>query len=308
MPKPIVVVGSLNIDLVLSLPRIPAAGETLSANSLELFCGGKGANQAAAAARLGARTFLIGRTGRDSYADRLRHELSASGVFLDAVQPAAAPTGTAIILREPHGENRIIITAGANAEHAPADIEASRDLIASAGIILTQLETRMDTLDCLARLAAQLSVPVMLDPAPFQPIPSAVLNRIAWLTPNQTEARALSPRSPGHCDNATESDLQALADALLALGPANILLKRGAQGAYIVTALGERALIPPRPPRAIDTTGAGDCFNAAFATALVRGDSWQSAARFATAAASLSVARPGAMASFPTLEELTVTE
>jgi ribokinase len=314
MPKPLVVVGSLNLDLVLGVERMPQAGETIAGSAIELFCGGKGANQAAAAAKLQADVAMIGKLGRDAYGERIRRELQGCGVQMQYVADVDTPTGTALILREPNGENRIVLSAGANAELKPADLEARRDLLAGAGMILTQLETPIETLLCLLDIAARAGVPVMLDPAPAQALPPEVLHRVAWLTPNETEARlllsltgparsALATGEQAETDDAVQ-EAQAMTRELLALGPQNVLLKRGACGVSVVTHGGEYGAVPAFPVHALDTTAAGDAFNAGFAVRLVEGRPWQEAARFASAAGALTVCSHGALPALPSLRQV----
>jgi ribokinase len=304
MAKGLVVVGSLNMDLVLSLDSVPVAGQTLAARSLERFVGGKGANQAAAAAKLGMQTLMIGKTGRDEAGERIRRELAACGVAIDPVGYSDAGTGTAVILRERDGENRIILVAGANAELKPQDIETHRDLLTGAGMILTQLETPLETLECLVEIADRGGVPVMLDPAPFQPLPPEILRKVTWLTPNQTEANVFLARSGSQAS--AEMETKELAEEILRLGPANVVLKRGSLGSFLATADGLRQRVEAFPVKAVDTTAAGDAFNAAFASALMRGDDVLMAGRFASATGALTVGCAGALPSLPSLHDVMV--
>ena len=300
MAKHILVVGSLNLDMVASVPRNPNPGETITGTDFQRFIGGKGANQAVAAALLGAPVKMVGRHGTDGFAESLLRTLREKGVDTSAITPAEGPSGVAVILVTPEGQNSIVVIPGANGRLSPDDLAANRSLLADAGLILAQLETPMDALEATAAQAAEAGVPLILDPAPVQHLSSALLSRVAWLTPNETEAAyLLDARVPE-----SNADLRAFAESLLRLGPENVLLKLGARGAYLATADGLREHVPAREVQAVDSTAAGDALNGAFAAALLEGAMPVEAARFGVAAASLSVTRPGAIPSLPTREEL----
>jgi ribokinase len=294
--KPIVVVGSINIDLVTHVERIPARGETLPGRNFETHPGGKGANQAAAVGRLGYPVAIIGRIGSDVFGEQLRQSLAGAGVDTSAVTVSKAPTGTAMILVQPGGDNSIIVTPGANALVAPADLDARLGLLRGAAMVLTQLEIPLATVEHLAAICAREGVPLMLDPAPARDLPSALWRNLTWITPNDTEARQLCQRSSpgGGCEPVPA------VEALQALGARNVALKLGEQGAYLGMHDGLRQRVPAFAVNATDTTAAGDAFNGAFAVALARGESPPRAARFAAAAAAVSVTRRGAMPSLPT--------
>lgn len=294
--KPIVVVGSINIDLVAQVDRIPARGETLPGRDFETHPGGKGANQAAAVGRLGYPVAMIGRVGSDVFGEELRQSLAGAGVDTSAIATSEGPTGTAMILVQPRGDNSIIVTPGANALLGPEDLDAWLELLRGAAMVLTQLEIPLATVDHLAAICARESVPLMLDPAPAQDLPAAVWRNLAWITPNDTEAQQLCGRTS---TAAAASDPAATVEALRALGARNIALKLGDQGAYLGMQDGLRARVPPFAVSATDSTAAGDAFNGAFAVALARGEHPRQAARFAAAAAAVSVTRRGAMPSMP---------
>lgn len=296
MSKSIVVVGSLNIDLVAGALRIPVPGETILGSSFDIFSGGKGGNQAVAAARLGATVAMIGAVGKDTFGETLRGELSSAGVDISAVETVEGPSGTALISRGSKGENSIIVVPGANGRVTPQLAETNRKRIADASIVLVQLETPVDTIVAVSDICATNNVPLILDPAPAQVLPDGLLQRTTWLTPNETEQGVLLG---GTSDSVTEA-----AARLLDLGPRNVVLKLGSKGAY----LAGRDVVPQQisgfAVQAVDTTAAGDVFNAAFAVALSEGQDPASAARFASAAAAISVTRRGAQLSVPNRDEV----
>jgi ribokinase len=294
--KRIVVVGSINVDLVARTPRIPVVGETVSGIDFQTFFGGKGANQAVAAARLGARVSLIGQLGDDAFASQLRSGLQEAGVETSAVGEVPGPSGVALISTDEQGANSIIVVAGANG-HVTSDLlDEHEDLIRNAGIVLTQLEIPLETVLHLAELTSRHHVPLVLDPAPARALPDSLLPCVDWLTPNETETAALSETKFTAPEEA--------ATALLERGVRNLILKLGARGCYVVTSDGRRQRVPGCKVSAVDTTGAGDAFNAAFAVALSGGQDAFASAAWATAVAALSVTRHGAQASMPSHEEV----
>ncbi|HEY2468146.1 MAG TPA: ribokinase [Terracidiphilus sp.] len=299
-PKPIVVVGSLNFDLIAHVQRLVAPGETLTGLGFQSLPGGKGANQAAAIARLGHSAYMMGRVGSDAFGVELRDSLERAGADATFVATSKGSSGVAMIVVSAEGENSIVVVPGANALLLPEDLDVNLELIRSAGIVLTQLEIPLDTVDHLAELCANEGVPLILDPAPVQQLSCDLMSRLSWITPNEIEAQQLSGLGPAD----TEEEIENLAGALLALGPKNVLLKRGERGAFMATEEGLRGWIPAYPVHAVDTTGAGDAFNGAFAVALARGASPFEAAKFASAAAAISVTRHGALPSMATQAEV----
>jgi ribokinase len=294
--KPIVVVGSINFDLVARTPHIPVAGETVSGLGFQTFFGGKGANQAVAVARLGASVSLIGQLGDDAFAPQLRSGLEDAGVDASRVGQVPGPSGVALISTDEEGENSIIVVAGANA-HVTSDLlDEHEGLIRDAAIVLTQLEIPLETVVHLSEMTARYNVPLLLDPAPASALPQSLLRRVDWLAPNETETAAL-------LETEFATPHQA-ATALLERGARNVILKLGARGCYVATASGCRETVPGCRVTAVDTTGAGDAFNAAFAVAISRGQDVVSSATWATSVAALSVTRPGAQASMPNSEEV----
>src|SRR5215469_7013362 len=197
MYKPIVVVGSINLDLVAATKCIPIAGETVTGLSFRTFPGGKGANQAVAAARLGAAVSLIGKLGADAFGIELRNNLIVANVDTDAVGSVSTSSGVALITTDEDGQNAITVVAGANGHVSPGDLDANLDLIHNAGILLTQLEIPLETVERLTDIASAHKIPLMLDPAPARPLPPSLLERVDWLTPNETETCILTGLPPG---------------------------------------------------------------------------------------------------------------
>jgi ribokinase len=302
MEKQIAVVGSINMDLVVAAQHIPLRGETVTGSNFQTFPGGKGANQAVAAARLGARVSLIGKLGTDAFGEQLKESLRGAGVNTNSVGEVAGASGVALITTDEDGDNAITIVAGANAELAPRDLDVHLDVIRSAGIILAQLESPFATIEHLAFLAEREGIPLVLDPAPARALPSSLLRRVAWLTPNETEADVLLGRP---VEEIAENRLEDLAEALLARGCRNVVLKLGARGCYLALADGTRKLLPAYQVRAVDTTAAGDAFNGALAVALLAGKDPVNSAAWASAVAAISVTRHGAQPSMPTSQEVT---
>jgi len=299
----IVVVGSINLDMVATVPRNPGPGETLTGSDFALVPGGKGANQAVAAAMLGrdlrVQVQMIARHGTDGFEARLLEVLRAKSVDISRITPADGPSGIAVILVAASGENSIVVIPGANGRLCAADIQDNREAIEQAGIVLTQLETSLEALLETLKIAGAAGTPVMLDPAPVCELPKHVFEQVAWLTPNETEAAAItgSPAPQG-------AGLKQYAERLLALRPEHVLLKLGAQGAYLATRAGIREHIPGYVVQAIDTTAAGDALNGALAAALMAGHDPVEAASFGVAAAALSVTRKGAIPSMASLAEV----
>jgi ribokinase len=300
--KPIVVVGSINMDLVARTPRIPLAGQTLIGSGFTTTPGGKGANQAVAAARLGYPVEMVGMVGggapgeadQDVFGQALLENLAAAGVGIAAVERVVGPSGVAPILLGDNGENSIVVIPGANGKVDDAAVDRQAALICSAGMVLCQLELPLATVSRVLALCAEAGVPVMLDPAPAAPLPDRIWNQVAWFTPNETEASFYLGK---------KLEPEEAAKLLLQRGLRGVVLKRGGEGAYVALAGGKAEWVRPFCVKAIDTVGAGDCFNGAFAVALLEGrDPW-TAARFASAAAAISVTRRGAQASMPSRAE-----
>jgi ribokinase len=301
MSNRIVVVGSINLDLVAATARIPIAGETVAGLTFRTFPGGKGANQAVAAGRLGGSVSMVGKLGADVFGIQLRDSLEEANVNTEAVEVVPGSSGVALITTDAKGENAITVVAGANAQLSPADIDAHVDLIRSAGIVLTQLETPVATVEYLSAITTAQRVPLVLDPAPARLLPPSLLKCIDWLTPNETETCVLTGQRPGEL---SDKSIEDAANALLELGSRNVILKLGSRGCYVALSDGTQRLLPAYSVHALDTTAAGDAFNGAFAIALMNGQEPFDAASWALAVAAICVTRPGAQPSMPTLLEV----
>jgi ribokinase len=297
LKKPIVVVGSINLDLVAVAARIPAVGETVIGTDFQIHPGGKGANQAVAVARLGYPVQMIGRVGDDVFGSQLRAHLESSGVGTEGVLPSGGASGVALIVVSAKGENSIVVAPGANARLTPKDLEANLPLIKEAGLVLTQLEIPPETIERLAEICAQEKVPLILDPAPARELSRSVLEAAAWFTPNETEAAF-------YAKNSSAQDPGTVADALFDSGCRGVVLKMGSRGVYLASGRGERESVPAFPVKAVDSTAAGDAFNGGFAVGLMLGKSTRDSAIFAAAVAAISVTRVGAQPSMPTLKEV----
>ena len=293
--KPILVIGSLNMDFVVQTDKLPLPGETVKGRDFSTIPGGKGANQAVAAARLGGRVRMAGRVGQDGFGRTLTEGLSSAGVDAGRVSPTSGvATGVALILVEREGQNQITIAAGANDRLEPADLEpAFQDF--SQGLVLLQLESPLQTVEAAVRLARGHEATTILDPAPAAALPQTLLSNLDFLTPNETEAQQLLGEPPGEIGL---DEAPALGRRLLELGPDTVVLKLGDKGAWVVNRQLSRHF-PAYPVKAADTTAAGDTFNGALAVRLAEGGSLPRAVEFANAAAALSVTRAGAQASIP---------
>jgi ribokinase len=294
MKPNIVVVGSSNTDMIIKLKRIPRAGETVLGGEFLTAAGGKGANQAVAAARAGGQVSLIARVGRDALGDEAIAGFIGDGIDVSHVtrDPRLA-SGAALIFVAQNGENSIAVASGANARLSPADVKRAGALIARAKVVLMQLETPLDTVVAAARLAASKGALVILNPAPARAIPGELLQLFSILTPNESEAEMLT----GDRINGVRAAKRA-AEALLRRGVQTVILTLGAKGALIASKQGTH-LVPGFQVKTVDTTAAGDVFNGALAVALTEGRSLDRAVRFANAAAAISVTRMGAQRSAP---------
>jgi ribokinase len=298
--KPIVVVGSINTDLVSVTERIPVVGETVLGTSFQIHPGGKGANQAVAVARLGWPVRMIGRLGSDSFGREARAHLENAGVDTALVSTSEGPSGVATICVSSKGENCIVVTPGANSLVTPADLDAHVQVIRNAGVVLAQLEIPIETVEYLAEICSREQVHLILDPAPAADLPESVFKNLAWLTPNQTEADHYAR----DCGRVAEGGSNAIIQRLLQLGIQGLALKLGAQGAIVSDSSGNISTVPAFEVIAVDTTAAGDAFNGGFAVGLMKGLNPAESARFASAVAAISVTQPGAQPSMPTITEV----
>ena len=292
----IFVLGSLNMDLVVRVDRLPRAGETLTGSDLAFFCGGKGANQACAAAKLGGAVTMVGQVGNDAFAATLRQGLERAGVDATGVGAAERSSGSALIAVSAEGENLIIVSPGANASLDPATALARLQSLGPGDLLLCQLETPLETVAAALAHARARGATTILDPAPARPLPAEILRHVDILTPNQTEAATLCGTPDLAIDDYPAAER--VAATLLALGPSTVILKLGSLGCFVANREG-RTPVPGFEVAVVDTTAAGDTFNGALAVALAEGRDVFAAARFANAAAALSVTRPGAQSSLP---------
>lgn len=295
MNKPLVVVGSLNMDLVIRSPRHPRVGETILGGPFQTFPGGKGANQAVAIARLGAPVAMIGRVGQDDFGEALLRSAARDGVNISAItrDPEAA-TGVALITVDAAGQNTIVVAPGANARVSTADIAACEGLIASAAALVVQLECPIPAVLQAARIARRNGVPILLNPAPAQPLSDELLARVDVLIPNQTELFQLAPG---------QDSTQTAARVLRARGVKTVVVTLGEDGVYVLGSDLEE-ILPAHVVQVVDTVAAGDAFVGAFAVALAEGRTIVEAARWGNAAGALAVTRHGAQPSLPFLEEI----
>lgn len=302
-PPAIVVVGSLNADLVVDVTRFPAPGETLTGQAFETVPGGKGANQACAAARLGAAVAMVGRVGSDAHGGPLVAALAASGADVRFVgTETGASTGVALITRDRTGQNTIVVVPGANGTLSPDRLQPALETIRRARVVLLQLEVPLDTVLLAAREARSGGAVVLLDPAPACALPDGLLQQVDFLTPNETELAVLAGLPPER--EMSRDEMAGVAARLLERGVKHVLVKRGARGAMLWSADGTSREVPAFPVTPVDTTAAGDAFNGALAVALAEGRPLDEALRFAAAAAAVSVTRPGAQPSMPTRTEV----
>lgn len=300
MPR-VAVVGSLNMDLVIKAPRLPEAGETVLGGAFATFPGGKGANQAVAAARLGASVAMVGRVGDDAFGRQLRDGLRREHIDASRIRSDSdAATGVALITVDEAGRNTIVVASGANMRVAAEDVNAARDLIASARVLLLQLEVPVEVVLVAAELAHAAGCQVVLDPAPapLHPLPNALFRLLSVINPNEVEARALTGIAI-----ANESDAARAAEALLAHGCQAAVIKLGDRGAYLAAGT-QREAIPMVRVEVVDTTAAGDAFAGGLGVALAEGRGLPAAVRFANMVGAFKVTRMGAQPSMPTRAEL----
>lgn len=299
MPAKVVVIGSLNMDLVTRASRLPRAGETLIGQTFTTVPGGKGANQAVAAARLGAEVAMVGRVGTDAYGTQLRDALRVEGIDCQAVATVEGSSGVALIVVDDSSQNAIVIVAGSNGELTPQSLHAADAVLQSADVIICQLEVPMATVGHALKRGRELGKTVILNPAPASgPLPGDWYASIDYLIPNESEATALSGVTVDSLDSA-----KVAATHLIKAGAGKVIITLGAQGALFADGTGFEHLVAPKV-KAVDTTAAGDTFVGGFAAALANGKSEAEAIRFGQVAAALSVTRAGAQPSIPTLHDV----
>lgn len=298
------VLGSINMDLVVRTPRLPRAGETILGGPYRTCPGGKGANQAVAAARAGARVSFIGAVGDDAHGAEMRRVLAADGVDLSRVRTVAdEATGVALITVEEGGENTIVVASGANGRVGRADVLAAEGTLAACGVVLAQLEVPMEAVEAAAELASARGATFVLNAAPGAALPEALLARVGVLVVNRGEAALIA---------GGDAEPEALARRLLAMGAAGgagaeeraVVVTLGAEGALLAVLDGGVARVPAVRVRPVDTVGAGDCFVGVLAAELARGAPLAEGCRLASAAAALSTTRAGAIPSLPARAEV----
>lgn len=299
MGNRIVVVGSSNTDMIVKLGHLPKPGETVSGGAFSTAAGGKGANQAVAAARAGAEVGFVARVGDDSFGEQAIAGFVGDGIDVTHVtRDSASPSGVALIFVDEKGENCIAVAPGANAAVTPEDVDAAKELITGADVLVMQLETPIESVERAAGLAREHGVRVILNPAPARPLSDEILANVSILTPNESEAELLTGIQVGDDAAAKEA-----AKALVARGVETVILTLGARGAYVFES-GSGELVPGFEVQAVDTTAAGDVFNGSLAVGLSEGKLLTEAVRFANAAAALSVTKLGAQPSAPSRSEI----
>ncbi|MGV3586429.1 MAG: ribokinase [Adhaeribacter sp.] len=295
----ILVVGSSNTDMVIKADKLPAPGETILGGTFFMNPGGKGANQAVAAARLGGNVTFVAKVGNDIFGQQALEQFQQEGINTTYITAdAEQPSGVALINVNAKGENCIAVAPGANGQLKPNDLAAVLESVAADTIVLLQLEIPLSTVEYVIRKSHEKNLRVILNPAPAQILPPALLPLLYLITPNETEAEILTGIRV--TDTATA---QKAATKLQSLGVANIIITLGAKGAWLHTSSWS-GLIPAPQVSATDTTAAGDCFNGALAVALAENLSLEEAVAFACKAAAVSVTRLGAQASLPKREEV----
>ena len=295
----LMVMGSVNMDIIMQVNRMPMPGECMVAQQVTKQVGGKGLNQAVAAARCGAQTTYVGKVGADEAADEIRKVLSNEGIVPQLYLSRKEPTGAAYIMLDRSGQNRIIVHGGANQDFTDQDIARLEETIAHQDILLIQLETNLPSIEGAVKCAIKHKVPVIVDAGPARPGILELFSGVDVVSPNETELAELLG-----CEKIEPADRIAACRKILKHGAKAILLKLGSEGSLWVTA--DNAIFYPayRGVKAIDTTGAGDAFTAAFACAVLHGESIDAAIHQATLAGAIAVTRRGALRSMPTKKEI----
>lgn len=294
----ICVVGSLNMDLVATGERIPVVGETVLGETFKQVPGGKGANQAASMGRLQGDVAMIGKVGEDAFGEALIQALAEARVETKAITKAPTSTGIALITVQADGDNAIVVVPGANAELRPADIDAAKAVIVESEIVITQLETPVDTVTYALKLAKEQGKLTILNPAPAMPLADELIQNVDYLTPNETELAILSGMP-----TETDEELEAAAKAMMNKGVKVLIVTLGSKGCLVIDKNGTRQF-PAFKVKAVDTTAAGDSFNGGVAVALAEGKTLEEAIGFATKVGALTVQKAGAQSSLPTREEV----
>lgn len=299
-PTSILVVGSSNTDMVIKAEKFPLPGETILGGEFFLFPGGKGANQAVAASRLGGRVTFVARLGNDIFGEQALQHFKTEGIHTDyIISDPVHPSGVALITVDAHGENTIVVAQGSNGALSPDDVQQAKNAFDEAGILLMQLEIPITTVIHAAKIAKQSGKKVILNPAPAMSLPAELFGYLYIITPNKTETEMLTG------EKITDSNsIRRAAEIMREKGVANVIITLGSEGAYVYTDDGGRQVGAPAV-KSIDSTAAGDVFNGALAVAISEGKGLDEAVYFANQAAAISVTKMGAQASAPYRNELT---
>ena len=296
----IVVIGSLNMDLVVRTPHMPVPGETVLGRDFQTIPGGKGANQAVGAARLGAHVSIVGRVGADAFGEALCADLQASGIDITHIlTDSKAPSGVALITLDENGQNSIVVASGANMCMTPADVRAALTHIGKADVIVLQLESPLACVLEAARQGNNRGAKIVLNPAPAQPLPDELLALVDVLVPNENETALLSGQPV-----ATQEQAENAAQQLFARGVGAVVLTLGSRGALLVSPTAPGIHFPPYNVQVIDTTAAGDAFVAALSVGIANGLPLEKAVQQANAAGALAVTKMGAQPCMPTKKEV----
>lgn len=299
--KQILVIGSSNTDMVIKARHLPRPGETILGGTFLMNPGGKGANQAVAVARLGGQVSFICKTGNDIFGHQSQQLFEEEGIDTTFLfSDLENPSGVALITVDDNAENCIVVASGANANLLPADLKKADEAIERADLLLMQLEIPMASIEYAARKAASLGKQVILNPAPASPLSADLLRDLYLITPNETEAEAISGIKITDLDSAGQA-----AEAIARQGVRNVIITLGAKGA-LIHSNGQQELVPAYPVKAVDTTAAGDVFNGALAVAIAEGRTLVEAVRFASKASAISVGRAGAQSSVPYRNEVDI--
>lgn len=295
----ILVIGSFMMDLVVRTNRFPQTGETIIGSSFSKFPGGKGANQAVAAARLGAEVTMVGKVGTDPFGDEFLTTLKAEGINTAyIIQDSQHPTGVGSITLDQHGSNRIIVVPGANLHYNTSELDSIKNQIKTSNILIVQLEMDINMITEAVSYATSVQVPVILNPAPAQMLSDEILRNVTYLTPNETEAELLTG-----IKILTKEDAEAAGKVLLQKGVQNVVITLAEKGALIVNTTGI-SYVPSFKVNPLDTVAAGDAFNGALAVEVISGKSLKDAVEFANAVGAITVTREGAIPSLPNRVEV----
>lgn len=295
----ILVIGSFMMDLVVRTNRFPQTGETIIGSSFSKFPGGKGANQAVAAARLGAEVTMVGKVGTDPFGDEFLTTLKAEGINTAYIlRDTQHPTGVGSITLDQQGSNRIIVVPGANLHYNISELDNTKKLIKASNILIVQLEMDLNMIAEAVSYASSVQVPVILNPAPAQMLSDEILQNVTYLTPNETEVEILTGIKV-----LTKEDAEAAGRVLLQKGVQNVVITLAEKGAIIVNSTGSH-YVTSFKVNPVDTVAAGDAFNGALAVELISGKSLKEAVEFANAVGALTVTREGAIPSLPNREEI----